>query len=103
MEDVPTFKFRGLAWLFLGVANSDSLLYDDKLSKYFRTTRIISDMIVHLVKNRGAKVEAGWMMPGIQDTLQRIAEEKGESWDEKLTTEKEWTVAHSSILILLKL
>ncbi|KAK9022414.1 hypothetical protein V6N11_002681 [Hibiscus sabdariffa] len=33
MEDV-TFKFRGLAWLFLGVANSDSLLYDDEFTKY---------------------------------------------------------------------
>jgi ferredoxin-NADP reductase len=24
-------KFKGLAWLFLGVANSDALLYDDEL------------------------------------------------------------------------
>ncbi len=27
MEDIPTYKFDGLAWLFLGVANTDSLLY----------------------------------------------------------------------------
>ena len=36
MEDVPKFKFAGLAWLFLGVANSDSLLYDDEFSSYLR-------------------------------------------------------------------
>lgn len=34
MEDVPSFKFGGLAWLFLGVANTDSLLYHDEFSKY---------------------------------------------------------------------
>lgn len=33
MESVPK-KFNGLAWLFLGVANSDSLLYDQEFSKY---------------------------------------------------------------------
>lgn len=36
MEDVPSFKFSGLAWLFLGVANEDSLLYDDEFSGYLR-------------------------------------------------------------------
>jgi hypothetical protein len=34
MEDIPSFKFGGLAWLFLGVANTDSLLYHDEFSKY---------------------------------------------------------------------
>ncbi|KAJ4977232.1 hypothetical protein NE237_002338 [Protea cynaroides] len=34
MESLPTFKFGGLAWLFLGLANSDSLLYDDEFTKY---------------------------------------------------------------------
>ncbi|KAL3625349.1 hypothetical protein CASFOL_030803 [Castilleja foliolosa] len=27
-------KFGGLAWLSLGVTNTDSLLYDDEFSKY---------------------------------------------------------------------
>lgn len=36
MESVPTYQFRGLAWLFLGVANSDSLLYDDEFTTYLR-------------------------------------------------------------------
>ena len=30
MEDVPNYKFTGLAWLFMGVANSDARLYDDE-------------------------------------------------------------------------
>ena len=31
VEDTPARKaFKGLAWLFLGVANTDSLLYDDE-------------------------------------------------------------------------
>ncbi|CAL9090117.1 unnamed protein product [Musa textilis] len=36
MEAVPTYKFGGLAWLFLGVANSDSLLYDDEFIGYLK-------------------------------------------------------------------
>ena len=38
MEDVPNYKFTGLAWLFMGVANSDAKLYDDEfqaISKKF--------------------------------------------------------------------
>lgn len=31
LEDVPNFKFTGLSWLFMGVANSDAKLYDDEL------------------------------------------------------------------------
>lgn len=38
MEDVPDYQFTGLAWLFMGVANSDAKLYDDEfqaiLQKY---------------------------------------------------------------------
>lgn len=36
MEDVPNFRFGGLAWLFLGVANSDSLLYDEEFTSYLK-------------------------------------------------------------------
>ena len=28
---MPNYKFGGLAWLFMGVANSDAKLYDDEL------------------------------------------------------------------------
>ena len=31
-EDVPSYKFGGLFWLFMGVANSDAKLYDDEIS-----------------------------------------------------------------------
>jgi len=31
-ENVPSYKFTGLFWLFMGVANSDAKLYDDELS-----------------------------------------------------------------------
>lgn len=30
-EDVPDFKFSGLFWLFMGVANSDAKLYDEEI------------------------------------------------------------------------
>jgi ferredoxin--NADP+ reductase len=35
------------------------------------------------------------MMPGIQDTLKRVAEQRGESWDQKLSQlkkNKQWHV-----------
>jgi ferredoxin--NADP+ reductase len=31
MENVPSYKFTGLFWLFMGVANSDAKLYDEEL------------------------------------------------------------------------
>ena len=46
VEDAPAAKnvYKGEAWLFLGVANSDTLLYDDKFqeakSKYPDNFRI---------------------------------------------------------------
>merc|ERR1719311_70395 len=35
LEDTP-FKFTGLAWLFMGVANSDAKLYDDELQEILK-------------------------------------------------------------------
>ncbi|KAK4386445.1 Ferredoxin--NADP reductase, root isozyme, chloroplastic [Sesamum angolense] len=125
MENVPTFKFGGLAWLFLGVANSDSLLYDDEFSKYlrdypdnFRYDRALSreqknrnggkmyvqdkieeysDEIFKLLDNGAHIYFCGLkgMMRGIQDTLKKVAEQRGESWDEKLSQlkkNKQWHV-----------
>ncbi|GAQ80250.1 ferredoxin-NADP reductase [Klebsormidium nitens] len=115
MEDVPSFKFGGLAWLFLGVANTDSLLYHDEFSKYkeefpdnFRYDLALSReqknkeggkmYIQNKVAEYGNEVfdmlDKGahiyfcglkGMMPGIQDSLKQIAESRGESWEEKLT------------------
>ncbi len=36
MEDVPNYKFKGLSWLFMGVANSDAKLYDDELQNILK-------------------------------------------------------------------
>ncbi|KAL2484190.1 Ferredoxin--NADP reductase [Forsythia ovata] len=96
MESVPTFKFGGLAWLFLGVANKDSLLYDDEFSLYlqnypenFRYDRALS----REQQNKSGRQNG--MMPGIQDTLKRVAEQRGENWVEKLSQlkkNKQWHV-----------
>ncbi|CAK9311789.1 unnamed protein product [Citrullus colocynthis] len=125
MESIPTFKFGGLAWLFLGVANTDSLLYDDEFSKYlkdypdnFRYDRALSreqknksggkmyvqdkieeysDEIFKLLDGGAHIYFCGLkgMMPGIQDTLKRVAEQRGEKWEEKLSQlkkNKQWHV-----------
>ncbi|GAB2280887.1 hypothetical protein Dimus_015509 [Dionaea muscipula] len=115
MESVPTYKFGGLAWLFLGVANTDSLLYDDEFNKYlidypenFRYDKALSreqknkmggkmyvqdkieeysDEIFKLL-DKGAHIYfcgLKGMMPGIQETLKRVAEQRGESWENKLS------------------
>ena len=36
-ESIPGYKFTGLAWLFMGVANSDATLYDDELQAIKKT------------------------------------------------------------------
>nr|AAM96978.1 ferredoxin--NADP+ reductase-like protein [Arabidopsis thaliana] len=125
MENVPNFKFDGLAWLFLGVANSDSLLYDEEFAGYrkdypenFRYDKALSreeknkkggkmyvqdkieeysNEIFKLLDNGAHIYFCGLkgMMPGIQDTLKRVAEERGESWEQKLTQlrkNKQWHV-----------
>ena len=45
MENVPNYKFTGLAWLFMGVANSDAKLYDDEIQSCVRPTRTSSGWI----------------------------------------------------------
>ncbi|XP_078162608.1 ferredoxin--NADP reductase, embryo isozyme, chloroplastic-like [Carex rostrata] len=125
MEDVPTYRFGGLAWLFLGVANSDSLLYDDEFTSYLRDypdnfrydtalsrehknksggKMYVQDKIeeysdeVFKLLDGGAHIYfcgLKGMMPGIQATLKRVAEERGENWDEKLSRlkkNKQWHV-----------
>ena len=32
-ENVPNYKFSGLFWLFMGVANSDAKLYDNEIQE----------------------------------------------------------------------
>lgn len=124
MENVPNYKFGGLARL-LGVANTDSLLYDDEFSKYLKDhpenfmfdkalsraeknkqggKTFVQDKIeeqsyeIFKLLDNGAHIYLcglRGMMPGIQDTLKRVAEERGESWDLKLSQlkkNKQWHV-----------
>eukprot|EP00878_Enallax_costatus_P042589 GHUV01049997.1.p3 GENE.GHUV01049997.1~~GHUV01049997.1.p3 ORF type:complete len:123 (-),score=36.52 GHUV01049997.1:1109-1477(-) len=36
-ESVPNWKFSGLFWVFMGVANSDAKLYDDEMQQIAAT------------------------------------------------------------------
>jgi len=113
LEDTP-FKFSGLAWLFMGVANSDAKLYDDEfqeiLDNYpdqFRLDYALSreqknkdggkmyiqdkveeyaDQVFDLLENGAHMYFCGLkgMMPGIVDMLERVAVSKGKNWDEML-------------------
>merc|ERR1712054_165755 len=104
--------YKGVAWLFLGVANSDALLYDEEwqavLSKYpdnFKLDYALSreqtnlkggkmyiqdkveeyaDEIFDRLENGAVMYFCGLkgMMPGIQDMLKGVCEKKGLDYDE---------------------
>jgi ferredoxin--NADP+ reductase len=106
-EDVPSYKFTGLFWLFMGCANSDAKLYDEELREMaatypenFRLDYALSremnnkrggkmyiqdkleeyaDEVFYLLENGAFMYFCGLkgMMPGIQETLERAATEKG--------------------------
>jgi ferredoxin--NADP+ reductase len=112
MEDVPNYKFTGLAWLFMGVANRDATLYDDELQAIaatypdqFRLDYALSreqnnarggkmyiqdkveeyaDEVFDLLDNGAHIFFCGLkgMMPGIQAMLERVSGEKGLVWEE---------------------
>lgn len=112
LEDVPNYRFTGLAWLFMGVANSDAKLYDDELQgvlatypDQFRLDYALSrestnarggkmyiqdkveeyaDEVFDLLANGAHIYFCGLkgMMPGIQEMLERVAKEKGLNWEE---------------------
>merc|ERR1711907_813047 len=104
--------YRGTAWLFLGVANSDALLYDEEwqavlekspdnfkldyaLSREQTNAKggkmYIQDKVEEYANEIFEKLENGahiyfcglkGMMPGIQDMIKGVAEEKGIDYDE---------------------
>ena len=104
--------YKGQAWLFLGVANSDALLYDDefqaakeKFPENFRLDYALSreqenknggkmyiqDKVEEYADEIFAKLDSGahmyfcglkGMMPGIQDMLKGVCESKGIEYDE---------------------
>lgn len=115
VEDTPAGNaYKGQAWLFLGVANSDALLYDDEWQSVkesypdnFRLDYAISreqenkkggkmyvqDKVEEYADEIFDKLDSGahiyfcglkGMMPGIQDMLKAVAESKGLNYDEWL-------------------
>merc|ERR1719287_396810 len=113
-------KGTGQAWLFLGVANSDALLYDDEwqevLKKYPDNFRLdyalsreqknkdggkmyIQDKVAEYSDEIFSKMDNGahmyfcglkGMMPGITGMLEEVCEKKGIPFEAKL---KEWKKA----------
>jgi len=112
-EDTPAAAaYKGQAWLFLGVANSDALLYDDefqaakkKSPDNFRIDYALSresknkdggkmyiqDKVEEYSDEVFEKLENGahiyfcglkGMMPGIQDMLEGVAKKKGVDYEE---------------------
>ncbi len=113
-EDVPNYQFKGLAWLFMGVANSDAKLYDDEfqalIARYpdqFRLDYALSreqnnskggkmyiqdkveeykDQVFDLLNNGAHMYFCGLkgMMPGILEMLENVCKEKGLNFEEWL-------------------
>ncbi len=112
-EDTPAAKaYKGQAWLFLGVANTDALLYDDEFqdakSRFPDNFRLdyalsreqenkkggkmyIQDKVEEYADEIFDKLDKGahmyfcglkGMMPGIQDMLKGVCESKGIDYDE---------------------
>jgi len=109
--------YKGIAWLFLGVANSDALLYDDEWQAikeaYPNNFRLDYALSREQTNKKGGKMyiqdkveeysteifdrmDSGahmyfcglkGMMPGITDMLEGVSKSKGLDWEEKL---KEW-------------
>merc|ERR1711920_561459 len=106
--------YKGLAWLFLGVANTDALLYDDEwqtvLKEYPDNFKLdyalsreqlnkdggkmyIQDKVAEYADEIFEKLSNGahiyfcglkGMMPGIQSMLEGVAEKKGIDYDDWL-------------------
>eukprot|EP01024_Parvocaulis_polyphysoides_P007575 TRINITY_DN12250_c0_g2_i1.p1 TRINITY_DN12250_c0_g2~~TRINITY_DN12250_c0_g2_i1.p1 ORF type:complete len:378 (+),score=47.65 TRINITY_DN12250_c0_g2_i1:105-1136(+) len=124
-ENIPNYKFTGLFWVFMGVANSDAKLYDEEMQEILATypdTFRLDYALSREQKNKNGgkmyiqdKVEEyssvvfdylaqgahiyfcglKGMMPGIQEMLQRVAEEKGlvfEDWLKNLKENNQWHV-----------
>merc|ERR1719401_2695463 len=114
-EDTPAARaYKGQAWLFLGVANSDALLYDDEFQDAksrnpdnFRLDYALSreqenkkggkmyiqDKVEEYADEIFSKLDKGahiyfcglkGMMPGIEDMLKAVCEEKGINYDDWL-------------------
>ncbi|CBJ31206.1 hypothetical protein Esi_0238_0041 [Ectocarpus siliculosus] len=111
-EDTPAARaFTGTAWLFLGVATTEGLLYHDDWMEMLRKfpfnfrcegreeknasggKMYIQDRVEQYADEVFERLDGGahiyfcglkGMMPGITDMLARVAGERGISWDAKL-------------------
>jgi ferredoxin--NADP+ reductase len=105
-ENVPNYEFTGLFWMFMGVANSDSKLYDDEMQAMYETypeqfrldyalsreeknrnggKMYIQDKIEEYADEIFDLLDGGahiyfcglkGMMPGIQDMLEKVCKQK---------------------------
>merc|ERR1712113_518264 len=113
VEDTPAGQaYKGEAWLFLGVANSDALLYDDEWQSVLKShpdnfrldyalsreqTNVnggkmyIQDKVEEYADEVFEKLENGahiyfcglkGMMPGINEMLEGVAKKKGIDYGE---------------------
>eukprot|EP01025_Chloroclados_australasicus_P022224 TRINITY_DN2300_c0_g1_i5.p1 TRINITY_DN2300_c0_g1~~TRINITY_DN2300_c0_g1_i5.p1 ORF type:complete len:351 (+),score=40.93 TRINITY_DN2300_c0_g1_i5:109-1161(+) len=126
-ENVSGYKFGGLFWVFMGVANSDAKLYDDELQEMLATypeqfrldyalsreqtnksggkmyiqdrVEEYSDLIFQLLAEGAHMYFCGLkgMMPGIQDMLKRVAESKGMVYDDWIKNLKEKNQWHVEV------
>merc|ERR1712157_167809 len=112
--------YSGLAWLFLGVANTDALLYDDEWQEVLKShpdnfkldyalsreqtnkdggKMYIQDKVAEYADEVFTRMDNGahiyfcglkGMMPGITQMLEKVSSDKGLVWEDKL---KEWKKA----------
>eukprot|EP00887_Chlorella_sp_A99_P001025 scaffold14.g1025.t1 len=112
VENIPSYKFTGLFWMFMGIANSDNKLYDAEMQAIqaaypdqFRLDYALSreqknrkggklyiqdkveeyaDEVFDLLANGGHIYFCGLkgMMPGILEMLERVAASKGINYNE---------------------
>jgi len=110
--------YKGLAWLFLGVANTDALLYDDEWQASLKThpnnfrvdyalsreqtnadggKMYIQDKVKEYADEIFTRMDNGahmyfcglkGMMPGIIEMLEGVSKSKGVVWEDKLKTWK---------------
>jgi len=71
-ENVPNYKFKGLFWLFMGVANSDATLYDEELQAIAKSNP--EQFRLDYALSREAKNKRGGKMY-IQDKIEEYADE----------------------------
>merc|ERR1712006_28803 len=107
--------YKGVAWLFLGVANTDALLYDDEWQEVLKAKpdnfrvdyalsreqtnkdggkMYIQDKVGEYADEVFTRMDNGahmyfcglkGMMPGILQMLEGVSKEKGLVWEDKLS------------------